>query len=93
MDEIAKYNRLFDQMEAVEEELKVRGGDQRQALLGLYDHPNGHVRLKAAKATLAVAPEAARRALQSIIDRREYPHALDAGMTIRALNDGTFVPT
>ena len=38
--EYARFNRLFDKMEAVEGELKARDGDQRQALLRLYDHPN-----------------------------------------------------
>ena len=51
----AKFNRLFWQMEAVEEELKRRKDDQRQALVRLYNHPNTQVRLAAARATLAVA--------------------------------------
>jgi hypothetical protein len=92
-DDVEKINRLFRQMESVKEELKIRTGDQRRALLRLYDHPNAQVRLKAAKATLAVAPQAARRALQLIVDAREHPQALDAGMTIRALDDGAFMPT
>jgi hypothetical protein len=35
-----RFNRLFDDMEAVKRELKTRDGDQRRALLPLYDHPN-----------------------------------------------------
>lgn len=92
-EEIAKVNRIFDHLENVEAELKSRPGDQRRALLRLYDHPNAQVRLKAVKATLAVAPDAARRALQSIADSREYPQAGEAGMSIRALARGTFKPT
>src|ERR1700730_6858941 len=71
----AKFNRLFDEMQAVGRELKGRNGDQRRALLGLYDHPNAQVRLKAVKATLAVAPETARRMLKAIAEAREYPQA------------------
>jgi hypothetical protein len=67
--EYAKFNRLFDQMEAVEQELKARPGDQRRALLRLYEHPNAQVRLKAVKATLAVAPADGRRMLESSRDR------------------------
>ena len=52
MDEIGKFNRLFDLMEAVKAELKSRNGDQRHALLPLYQHPSAQVRLKAVKATL-----------------------------------------
>jgi hypothetical protein len=90
---IAKVNRLFDELELVEQELKLRDGDQRRALLTLYDHPNAQVRLKAVKATLAVAPEAARRMLQIIADSREYPQAGEAGMSIYNLDSGIFKPT
>ena len=90
---IAKFNRLFDEMRAIERELKSRNGDQRRALLRLYHHPNAHVRLNAAKATLAVAPEDARQTLQAIADSREYPQAGDAGMTLVSLDRGIFKPT
>lgn len=93
MNDIAEVNRLFWQLEEVEAELKLREGDQRRALLGLYDHPNMQVRLKAVKATLAVAPDMARRALQAIAESREYPQAGEAGMSIRALDRGVFKPT
>src|SRR5882762_6457710 len=73
LDEITKFNRLYDEMEAVEDALKSRNGDQRRALLPLFLHPNAQVRLKAATATLALAPEAARQTLQIISDRQEYP--------------------
>jgi hypothetical protein len=92
-NEITKFNRLFDEMEAVKQELKVRRDDQRRALLRLYDHPNAQVRLKAVKATLAVAPEAARRMLEIIAQSREYPQAGDAGMTLDSLDRGIFKPT
>ena len=93
MDQIAKFNRLFDLMIAVEDELKARDGDQRQALLQLYEHPNAQVRLNAVKATLAVAPEAAREMLQIIADSKEYPQAGDAGMSIWNLERGVYKPT
>jgi hypothetical protein len=93
MGATAKFNRLFDEMEVVENELKVRDGDQRRALLRLYDHPNAQVRLNAVKATLAVAPEAARRMLQAIADSNEFPQAGDAGMTLVSLDRGIFKPS
>jgi hypothetical protein len=89
----AKFNRLFEQMEEVKSELKAREGDQRRALLGLYDHPNPQVRLKAVKATLAVAPEAARRMLECIAKSKQYPQAGEAGMSLRNLDSGIFKPT
>jgi len=92
-NEHAKFNRLFDEMEEVEQELKTRPGDQRHALLPLYVHPSAQVRLKAVKATLAVAPERARRMLQIIADSREYPQAGEAGMSLDNLDAGIFKPT
>ena len=89
----SKFNRLFMQRMAVQEELKSRKGDQRRALLRLCDHPNTHVRKSAAKATLALAPEAARRTLQAIYDLGEFIHAGDAGMTLSNLDRGVFKPT
>ncbi len=93
MHDNAKFTRLFWQMEALEEELKARNGDQRRALLRLYHHPNAQVRLTAAKATLAVAPDAARRLLRTIADSKEYPQAGDAGMSLVNLDRGIFKPT
>jgi cytochrome c oxidase assembly protein Cox11 len=91
-DDIAAVNRLFWKIEAVETELKARPGDQRTALLRLYGHPNMQVRLKAAKATLAVAPEAARALLRGIESSGEQPQAMDAGMCLWTLDEGIFKP-
>jgi enoyl reductase-like protein len=91
--EHAKFNRLFDQMEAVESELKARDGDQRRVLLNLYNHPNTQVRVKAVKATLAVAPEAALRRLKEIAESRQYPQAGEAGMSLFNLEQGIFKPS
>jgi len=77
-DEISKFNRLFDQMEDVRNELKSRPGDQRSALLPLYSHPNIQVRLKAALTTTDLAPGAAREVFQKVVDSRHYPQAADA---------------
>src|ERR671937_625070 len=86
----AKFNGLFEQMVAIEDELRARDGDQRRELLSLYKHPNAQVRLNAMKATLAVAPEIARRALLALAESREYPQAADAGMPLLNLERGIF---
>ena len=91
-DEIGKFNKLYDQKTAVTDELKARSGDQRQALLVLYNHTNAQVRLNAAKSTLAVAPQEARLALQKIASSQEYPQAGDAGMSLWNLDRGIFKP-
>jgi hypothetical protein len=41
-DDNAKYNRHYGQMNAIKEELKRRPGDQRRALLPLFDHQHLH---------------------------------------------------
>jgi hypothetical protein len=92
-NEIAKFNKLFDQMGAVKDELRSRPGDQRRLLIRLYDHPNAQVRLKAAIATLAIAPEIAREMIETIANSRKYPQAGDAGMILNGLDEGTFQPT
>jgi Domain of unknown function (DUF2019) len=91
--EIAKFNRLFAQMEKVEFELKSRPGDKRTELLKLFDHPNMQVQLAAAKSTLAIAPEMARRKIEEIANSGWFPQAGDAGMSLWNLDRGIFKPT
>ena len=92
-DDNARYNRLYDKMKDVERELKQRPGDQRRVLLPLFEHENLQVQLRAALATLAVAPEASRVVLQRLSDRNRYPQAADAREMMEAIDDGTFVPS
>jgi hypothetical protein len=87
-----KYNRLYAMMVDIRNELKRREGDQRRALLPLLDHPNLQVRMKAATTLLAISPDLARKALESVSESKIYPQARDAGMTLSALENGTFVP-
>lgn len=92
-DEISRFNRLFVLRHAVEAELKRREGDQRRALLPLLEHRNLQVRLNAATDTLAVAPEAARRALETIRETHWMPYAADAASRLNRLDEGRFKPT
>lgn len=91
--EFATFNRLFERMGEVSKELRQRQGDQRRALLVLYDFPNTQVQLKAAVHTLAVAPIEARRQLQTIADSHWFPQAGDAGMFLTGLDRGEYKPT
>lgn len=92
-DDNRRYNQLYDNMKDVEQELKQRPGDQRRVLLSLLEHENLQVKLRAALATLAVAPEASRAVLQWLSDRNRYPQAADAREMLDALDDGSYVPT
>lgn len=92
-DDNAKFNRLYRQVDAIENELKLREGDQRNALLSLLDHSSAQVRINAATATLAVSPDAARAALKKIIDQGEFPQAADARGMLRALDEGRYTPS
>jgi len=91
-DEHKKFNRLFSEMNGVDQELRRRGPEARLALLRLYDHPNMQVRVKAAIRTLAVAPAAARKLLEEIRASKWQPQAMDAGMILRGLDDGEYKP-
>jgi hypothetical protein len=88
MFQIAKYNRLFDQMSDVMAALKARSGDERRALIPLYDHPNAQVRFTAAVATMRLNREGARRVLEVISERNEYPQAADARSILQSLEEG-----
>jgi hypothetical protein len=89
----ARFNRLFDEMKEISNELKSREGDQRIALLQLFEYPNMQVRLQAAKLTLAVAPVEARAQLEAIAATHWFPQAGDAGMSLSNLDRGIFKPT
>jgi hypothetical protein len=91
-DESADYRRLYRQMDEVDDELGARGREARLELLRLYEHENMQVRLKAAVRTLAIAPARARLALEAISASQHHPQALDAGMLIQGLDEGTFKP-
>ena len=91
--DVPALNRLFDRVRAVEEELKSRPGDQRHALIPLYNHANMQVRLTAAKATLAIAPQAARQTLEDIKASGEIDQSAEASGSLWALDRGIFKPT
>jgi hypothetical protein len=92
-DEMRKIKRTFFLMVDIASELKSRPGDQRQALVALYDHPHIHVRLKAVKSTLALEPIRGRRLLEDIAKSNDFPDAGEAGMSISNLDNGIFRPT
>ena len=92
LEDTAKFKMLFDALVQIEEELKSRPGDQREALVPLHDHVNLQVRLNAAKATLPVAPAASRRTLEAIQATGWLPQSGDAGMCLWALDKGIFKP-
>lgn len=92
-DDLDLYNQLFRKMALIGRELKSRPGDQRRALLPLCCEPNAHVRYMAAAQTLALEPDLARQCLEQVRKARIMFASLRAGMTILALDDGTFKPS
>ena len=88
-----RFNKLYGQMDEVRNRLKAMPGDKRSALVPLLQHTNLEVRLRAAKSTLAVAPEAARATLEALTRITHTPQASDAGMCLSALDEGIFKPT
>jgi molybdopterin-guanine dinucleotide biosynthesis protein A len=92
-DQSRKYNRLFEEMLRVAEELKARPANPRQSLLPLLNHRNAQVRLMSAIDTLAIDRDRALAALQAISDRNEYPQAADARGIMRSLSEGRYQPS
>lgn len=74
------YNKLFDRMLDVDNELRRRGHDARHSLKPLFRHPNSQVRLKAAIYSLAVEPKRARKVLEAISGSGEFPQAASANV-------------
>jgi hypothetical protein len=87
----AVFNRLYDQMDEVDQELRSRGRAARAALSRLFTHPDVQVRLQAAKWSLGVVPEAY-QVIKEISQSNLYPQAGEAGMTLRALDQDIFKP-
>jgi len=79
-------------MTKIENELKSRENDQRRALLPLLEADDIHLRLKAAIALLAVAPEQARKVLMNIRDYSLLPYSMDASLMLTSLDNGFYVP-
>lgn len=88
----AKYNRLFAKMNRVTKELQEMPGDQRRALLPLLSHPNVQVRLATARSLLALHPDLARNALESIRESGIEPQNGEAATAIRRLDEGSYIP-
>lgn len=86
------YNRHFRAMMEIVAELKVRPADLRSELLSLYSHENPQVRLQAANASYAIAPAAARDAIEAIANSKQYPYAGHAGMALWAIDKGISSP-
>ncbi|HZP20079.1 MAG TPA: DUF2019 domain-containing protein [Bauldia sp.] len=91
--EIGRYNRLAKRLWAIQDALRDMDGDERKALLKLLDHANFQVRLNAALATLAIAPQRARRVLEAIASSKHGPQNGNAGMALLHLDRGIFRPT
>jgi hypothetical protein len=91
-DHIARFKRLYKDMDDVDHELRRRGRAARLALTRLYDHPDTQVRLKAATRTLGIDPVAARAVIQAVADSKHFPQAGEAGMRLWAYDEGRFRP-
>jgi hypothetical protein len=88
-----RYNELYKQMVQIRNELKSREGDQRRALMPLLQSENVQVRLMTANTLLAIAPDLAREALESVRDLGQMPQAAEASSMLRAIDEGTYIPS
>ena len=91
--DVSEANRLYDPLQAVVSALKSRDGDQRRALVPLFQHPDFHVRVKAAKATFALEPQAARAVLEAVAAAKVPVDSGEAGMCLWNLDRGVYKPS
>ncbi len=84
---IARYNDCYAVLDRVSKELKSRGEQARRKLSCFYSHWNYEVRLKAAIHSYRVNPDPARRCLEELRQMRLPGVSLDAGMTLRGIDD------
>lgn len=82
-----RQNRAADKVAAIYGELRHRGPDAQAALLTLLDHPDPGVRGWAASHALEFAPDRAVETLEAM-QGAEFPHGLNAEMTLREWRAG-----
>lgn len=87
-----RRNRAERERFVVEDELKSRDGDARRLLVRFCEHQNIQVQCNAASTTLALFPTEARRKLEEIRNGRLGATSLEAGMRLRAIDTGRYVP-
>jgi hypothetical protein len=87
-----RANVCFDQMKAVDLEMRARGIETRKALVPLLSNPDRYVRYYAAMYLLALAPDQARAILEWNTKFEVGILAADARGMLRALNEGTYKP-
>ena len=80
-------------MQRVIAELKAKPGDQRRASLPLLSLFNVQVKQMVANTLLGIAPIPARRALEEVKASGIQPQCGDASGMLRALDDGSFIPS
>ncbi len=88
----ARRNRAVRARFAIVAELKSRDGDARRLLVHFYEHQNIQVQCNAASATLALFPKQAPRKLEQIRSWNFGVTSLEAGMRLRAIDTGRYVP-
>ena len=88
--ETRRFNRMFPKMQAIDRELRSRGREARMALSPLLEHEDRFVRYYAAKYLLGLVPDRARHVIEEIAKFRFDALSGDAGMCLRALDEGIF---
>ncbi|MEW6256634.1 MAG: DUF2019 domain-containing protein [Pseudomonadota bacterium] len=84
-----KYNKIFHSVSVVANEMRERSGNARHLLLPFLSHQNSQVRLMAAAYTYAIAPAAARHAMEELMQTGVGHFQLSAGSFLRAIESGT----
>ncbi|SKA30724.1 DUF2019 domain-containing protein [Consotaella salsifontis] len=92
MSDQAELNRAIRRRFDVVAELKSRKGDARRLLMRHFGHKSTWVQLNAAKATLALFPEAARLKLSELAEWEAGPVRAGAREFLEAFDNGSYRP-
>jgi len=84
--------RNFDDMKAIEQDLRRRGPESRKALSVLLDDTDMRVRYEAAIRLLAVVPDKAFATVQAIAKRHLMPVSAEAAIFLDGLESGEYKP-
>jgi hypothetical protein len=90
--ETQRFNRLFPQMEAIDQELRARGREARMALSPLLENGDRFVRYYAAKYMIGLLPGRARSVIEEVAKYKYDALCGDAAMCLYALDKGISKP-
>ncbi len=90
---VDESNRLFDEQNRICAQLKMRGSDERRALLPLLDFPHVSVQCDAAGRCMGFAPDRAIPVLEGLLHSGHWHEIGMASLMLELYRNGKWKPT